>query len=360
MNPIEVIGKLQSARQNVMNTLPANPEQVKAKQSLVDSIEKRIKLCERDLELRRAYADSKLKMDNISVSIAQSEVAINEHDELKKYIYSKYQKRPLSLSDLSTEDRDSYEVSRKKRDDARRNKSNQEKARADVEKIQKDLKLEHVRLRQSAAVGGKLPQTPTDSVCVPCIEEQVRGFKDKQRRQNGGKKVYPGAQKYGNCGIQSSNQLIAAKTGSLVDEKKLLEKSIKDRDAEPEKPGEGDFGRGGTGPVGRQNILLKSGDIKSRIDPTTPKNLADAIKANKGIVVNVDAGVLWDKSDDIGQGHAIVVYDGDFDDDGNLTHVYINDTGSNQQGRRMTINEFMAAADLRNPSSMNVTEDPIW
>jgi hypothetical protein len=57
------------------------------------------------------------------------------------------------------------------------------------------------------------------------------------------------------------------------------------------------------------------------------------------------AAELWNDPAYAGGGHAITVYDGDFDENGKLTHVYINDTGSGQQGRRMPIDDFMNAAN---------------
>jgi hypothetical protein len=95
--------------------------------------------------------------------------------------------------------------------------------------------------------------------------------------------------------------------------------------------------------------------------PTDRAALADAIKQNKGIVANVDAGELWNDPQYSGGGHAIMVYDGDFDSSGKLTDVYINDTGAGVQGRKMPIDDFMKAADAKvGGSSLNVTDDPVW
>ena len=106
----------------------------------------------------------------------------------------------------------------------------------------------------------------------------------------------------------------------------------------------------------RERILAKYG-VDSDIEPTTRDNLAKAIKANKAVIANVDAGVLWNNSQYNGGGHAIVVYDGDFDSSGKLTHVYINDTGAGKQGRRMPIDQFMKAADALGRSRLNVPKN---
>ena len=51
---------------------------------------------------------------------------------------------------------------------------------------------------------------------------------------------------------------------------------------------------------------------------------------------------------------------------GRVTHVYINDTGTGQQGHRMTTAEIMQAMeDRKDPrrgisSALNVTTAPVW
>jgi hypothetical protein len=150
----------------------------------------------------------------------------------------------------------------------------------------------------------------------------------------------------------------------------VLEESVKDGNAEDVFLGR--FRRvvfdehhpdsGGTYPKQRQRILAKH-SVSSGIKNTTSDDLAKAIRDNKGIMVDVDPGVLWDDPQALGGGHIIVVYDGDFDENGKLTHVYVNDTGARQQGqgRKMTIDDFMDAANARKGGSvMNVTTKPVW
>jgi len=178
---------------------------------------------------------------------------------------------------------------------------------------------------------------------------------DKKKRQEGGKKIYPGQQKYGNCGIQSSGQLIEAQTGKRPDEKAALDDAIAKGNASDNPV---DSEKGGTSAAQRQKIL-KDGGVDSKIVPTTPDALGEAIRDNKVVVANVDAGELWNDPAYSGGGHAITVYDGDFDENGNLTHVYINDTGAGKQGRKMTIDEFMKAANAKKGgSSLNVPDKP--
>ena len=115
---------------------------------------------------------------------------------------------------------------------------------------------------------------------------------------------------------------------------------------------------GGTGPGGRRSMLKDAG-IPSSVQKTTKENLAAALKRKKGVIVNVDAGTLWGNGQS--GGHAIVITQGDFGDHDELKGIFINDTGADQQGRYMPIDDFMDAADTHpTGSKLNVTDDPIW
>ena len=97
----------------------------------------------------------------------------------------------------------------------------------------------------------------------------------------------------------------------------------------------------------------------------TEEDLAAALKDNKGVIASVEAGDLWGYGRPVG-GHAVLISEGNFDEHGELTHVYINDTETGQQGRRMTTAEIMQAMeDLKDPKrgispALNITTAPVW
>jgi len=167
--------------------------------------------------------------------------------------------------------------------------------------------------------------------------------------------VFPGQQNFGNCGIQSAEQLIHQATGTAVPENTILQVALTNGWAQNSAT---NSQRGGTGANSRQSILNNYG-VGSQIQTTTPQNISDALVERRGIITNVEAGVLWGRRRRLG-GHAITVVDGDWDDTGNLTHVYINDTGNGNQYQRMPINTFMNAANAHPNSQLNVTNNPIW
>ena len=154
--------------------------------------------------------------------------------------------------------------------------------------------------------------------------------------------VFPGKQHFGNCGVQSSQQLIHQATGQNPDENAILGLALGGGFAENNAD---DSLRGGTTAATRQALLNEYGVSSTIVNVPTEADLADALKQNKGVIASVEVGTLWGCTNPVG-GHAIVVTEGDFDASGKLTHVYINDTGMGQQGRRLTIDEMMRAMSL--------------
>jgi hypothetical protein len=203
-------------------------------------------------------------------------------------------------------------------------------------------------------------------VCIPCVIERilqpfgasvpVPSFDTQQKRLAEGAAVWPGQQHYGNCGVQSSAQIIWQVKGKQPDEKALLEEAIQNGDADQ---GITDETTGGTNAQQRQSILKVYG-VDSTIESTSVGALANALKEGKGVIATVNAGTLWDDSqyyDNGAQNHAVMVYAGDYDKDGHLTAVYLNDTGDGEQGRKLSIDDFMAAA---NGGVLNITTGRIW
>lgn len=174
--------------------------------------------------------------------------------------------------------------------------------------------------------------------------------------------VFPGQQHFGNCGVQSSQQLIRQATGQNPDENAILGLALAGGYAQNSAK---DSERGGTGAASRQGLLNEYGVASSVINNPSKEDLATALKENKGVIASVEAGTLWGSPRPIG-GHAIVISEGDFNEHGELTHVYVNDTGTGQQGRRLTTAEIMQAMeDRKDPkrginAALNVTNAPIW
>lgn len=166
-------------------------------------------------------------------------------------------------------------------------------------------------------------------------------------------------QSYNNCGIESSRQIINTSTSGNVSQEALLNQSMASGNA-TQVPGSL-FQSGGTDPAGRQAILAANG-VPSHLEAGNMGNLQTAVSNGDGVIASVWAGNMpnW-----AGQGvapgtggHAILVTGVEYDDNGNPTNVYINDTGMGQCGQKIPYNQFQNA--LRPGRDLNVTDKPIW
>jgi uncharacterized Zn-binding protein involved in type VI secretion len=172
-----------------------------------------------------------------------------------------------------------------------------------------------------------------------------------------GSSAFPGQQSYGNCGVQSSEQVIFLDTGNRIPEKEILDQAISMGIAGTGNPADASS-VGATSADGRKELLAHYG-VQSTVQPTTREALGSAIRGGKGVIVNVNAGVLWN-DDNVQGSHAIVVTDGTFDNDGNLQTVTVNDTGIGQR-HEISAEHLMDAADARDGGSqMNVTNDRVF
>jgi uncharacterized Zn-binding protein involved in type VI secretion len=178
--------------------------------------------------------------------------------------------------------------------------------------------------------------------------------------------IWPGGQSFGNCGIQSANQVIEQATGVQNSEQAILDQTVA---AGLTKVDPLDASNtGGTSAEQRRQILANNGVPSTTIMNPTQQDISNAILDRRGIIINADAGQLWNGDPNIpnpaaynGGGHAVTITDGDYDSNGNLTDVYINDTGTGTQGRRVPIGQIMSANQARGTNAaINVTDAPVW
>jgi hypothetical protein len=194
----------------------------------------------------------------------------------------------------------------------------------------------------------------------------------KDQRRAAASAVFPGKQRYSNCGLQAIEQIIHQAGGRAINEEVFLMNSVAQGLAQrgdgKKGPGPVDWrdveknplAWGGTSQYSLQKNLANYG-VPSQVVDMTSKNLKEAILGRKGVVAEVDVSELWKPTSQSG-GHAINVVDGVFDKDGKLTGVVINDTGTGQQGRVVPLKDFIDAA-MAHPSGapkLVVTDNPIW
>ncbi len=97
---------------------------------------------------------------------------------------------------------------------------------------------------------------------------------------------------------------------------------------------------GATSSIHRAALLSKF-NIKSRVELATIKDIARYIEHGHGVIVSVDAGILWNRVTEVGIGHAIVPY-GTIHraSDGALMGVVVCDTGSGNMKKYITCDDF--------------------
>ncbi|MFO0587856.1 MAG: PAAR domain-containing protein [Polyangiaceae bacterium] len=169
-------------------------------------------------------------------------------------------------------------------------------------------------------------------------------------------------QSYQNCGVESSRQLIN-QSGNPIGEDQLLNEAMNSGDADRVTTGkwpnrQTDMANsGGTGPDGRNNILNSHG-VPAHTETQNMGNIQQAVAEGRGVITSHDAGILWGDPAYNGGGHAIVTTGLEYDENGNLKNVIMNDTGLGQCRRVIPASQFQNS--LRPGRDINVTNNKIW
>ena len=97
---------------------------------------------------------------------------------------------------------------------------------------------------------------------------------------------------------------------------------------------------GGTSSIHRAELLARF-NLKSTVEMANRQELATYLEHGHGIIVSVDAGVLWNRPEDLGVGHAIVLYGTVHRaSDGALLGFVACDTGSGNMKEYITCADF--------------------
>ncbi|EYF01316.1 PAAR domain-containing protein [Chondromyces apiculatus] len=172
-------------------------------------------------------------------------------------------------------------------------------------------------------------------------------------------------QSYNNCGVESSRQIInQSHPGSPRTQEGLLQEAFDHGDAIRDPKGL--YYSGGTYTDTMENILERNG-VPAHLESGSMQNLAQAVAGDQGVIATLMAGTMWPVSNP-GQGaypppgtggHAVLVTGVEFDADGNVKNVIINDTGTGQCGIRVPASTFQEAVDDYN-GGLVITDEPIW
>lgn len=181
-----------------------------------------------------------------------------------------------------------------------------------------------------------------------------------------GRKSGATSQSYGNCVLESVRQILRRAKGSELTEDEMMAHALENPDVS-NKPGTDQHG-GANGTIGAK-ILEDFGVPAERMPAQAPATLAtikQAIAERRGAVAFVDpheiSPALYPKP----VNHAVVVTGVEVDEDGNVTAVFINDTGAGECGKRVSAANFGAALrklpgeKATGGAQLLVTKGPIW
>ena len=183
-------------------------------------------------------------------------------------------------------------------------------------------------------------------------------------------------QSYYNCGVETTRQIINQATGKGLTEDGLLQQAvangqagdgshanddddIDDNDGSSPKGVPNPAKAGGTTPDQREAMLNDNGVPAEQV-PGTMGNLAQGVGEGKGVEADIWAGSIWPPSYGVQPGkgaHAVLVTGVEYDENGNMKNVIINDTGAGDCGKAYPADVFQKA--LMGDNHV-VTKGPVW
>lgn len=185
-------------------------------------------------------------------------------------------------------------------------------------------------------------------------------------------------QSYGNCGVESSRQIINTANRSNISQESLLFQTIGSGITSwSNKRNElGGIGPNVEGhiigpatltdrPQSRFTDLLNQNGVPASEVPATSKNLQQAVAERRGVIVILMAGTLWGPGWGPAPGsgpHAILVTGVQYDAAGKLKTFFINDTGMGTCTQPVYFLRLLRAVDdyFDGTGTHVVTDNPIW
>ena len=209
-----------------------------------------------------------------------------------------------------------------------------------------------------AKVKSFFSETPAKGACIPCATPKpIVGPAWEKAAQD----VFPGQQHFGNCGLQSSRQLVEQAKGAKLGktEEQFMNDAIASCGA-----GQGSTPEttGGTSAATRQCVMQQYG-VASTVKPATLANVDDALRNGKGVIISSDADTIWGtqgQAQGMGGGgrHAVILTNAIYDSSGKMTGVDVNDTGLGTRYAMST--EDLQKCLTSGSGQMNVTDVRIW
>lgn len=156
----------------------------------------------------------------------------------------------------------------------------------------------------------------------------------------------------GTCGLCSCENILRL-AGVNVTEQDILRFAKKNGLCEQNKKPEDN---GGTSYISRQ-VILEAFGLSSSLLPQDVKLIGDAVSSGKGVIISVDAGLLWKRANYLNNLHAVTVTSVDYNAAGQIESFHICDSGSNEYDKIVSVAELQTC--LVSHRKMNVTHQII-
>jgi hypothetical protein len=293
---------------------------------------------------------------------AVAQQALDSHEKLKTQLRAILAQRPLNQREMAI-----YHESREQCRNALKAANVLAAEPLDTQAAPAQLRQKKASLQQSylnlKAANADLYTDPSGVAdpCMPCLQDRANALAKTAKI-----KSLKARQEYNNCGVMSSAQLLNLVTcpGDLagVDEETMLDEAMDaknarraaERDPTPKdhpkiaamsKAARARYESGGTSPDSRKKIIDSKGKdagVSVEQKEFSEDALGEALKANKPVILSVDAHDLRPGYDDSGVemetwtgnihgAHAITAVDARYDASGKITDVLISDTGCGKQ-----------------------------
>jgi hypothetical protein len=92
-------------------------------------------------------------------------------------------------------------------------------------------------------------------------------------------------------------------------------------------PGTGITGSGTTASPSEQVTVLQTFGVLAHQESASLANLAQAVAERRGVMASLDAAFIWVGNTPVGSFHTVLVTGVQYDRNGNLIFVFVNDTG---------------------------------
>lgn len=159
-------------------------------------------------------------------------------------------------------------------------------------------------------------------------------------------------QSYGNCGVESVRQILNLRRPRPIAEQELLDDAFRHGEATPS----ADPTHNG-GATADENVrTLARYGVAASAEHLDFQQIIHAVAAGRGVITTHEVAILWGQREK--GSHAVLIAGINFNDEGRIMGVSVNDTGAGQCA--MLVDPQLFERSLQPGQLTIVTDRPIW